>query len=78
MIVGCVGNQFLTACGTYVGTPSCNTPVPRSKLYLFSCSGAVAEPISSSLILQMKKIMADVTGLCVSTYSSEKIVPIWF
>lgn len=54
MIVDYVGNQFLTVCGTYVGTPSCNTPMPHSKLYLFSCSGSVAEPISSNLILQMK------------------------
>lgn len=54
MIVDYVGNQFLTVCGTYMGSPSCNTPMPDSKLYIFSCSGSVAEPISYSLILQMK------------------------
>jgi len=36
MIVDYVGNQFLTDCGTYVGTPSYNTPVPHCKLYILS------------------------------------------
>lgn len=54
MIVDCVGKQFLTVCGTDVGTTSCNTPVPHSKLYTLSCSASAVQQISFSLILQMR------------------------